>query len=187
MRKFKFMSVVFLALAMIALTLPSMVFATAETLIGTRGAAGFPVYGKGQAGNLKTAYGTYAITAAVEDGDIFQLCRVPAGATVIGGRFYAGDIDATTETAALDMDVGWASNGSDAADPDGLLDGGTLTGDAVVGVKPETGTSMPFGGVLITSGKQAFAAETVIQVEVNTAAASFAAGSIGVIVHYSMD
>jgi len=180
-------SISFMMIIATLMLFPSLVFATAETLVGTRGVAGFPVYGQGQAGNMKVAYGTYDVAAAVEDGDIFQLCRIPPNATVIGGRFYADDLDVTVGTAALDMDIGWAANGVDAADADGLLNAGTLSGDAVTGVKPETGTSMPLGGVLITSGKKTFSEETVIQAEVNTAAASFTTGTIGVVIHYTMD
>ena len=143
MKIFKLMIV-----ALILLIVPSLAFGTAETLVGTRASAGIATAGVGIGGSCKVAYGTYTVAAAVEDGDIFQLCKIPRGAIVIGGRFYADDLDTGAE--ALDMDVGWAANGSDAADPDGLLNAGTLTGDAVTGVKPETGTSMPFGGVLIT-------------------------------------
>jgi len=175
-----------LALFMITcLYMPTSALAAAETLIGTRGAAGFPVYGRGAAGDLKVAYGQYAITAAVEDGDIFQLCRVPAGAIIVGGWFYAGDMDTGAE--ALDMDVGWAANGTDAADPDGLLNGGTLTGDAITDLKPEVGISMPLGGVLITAGKKLLAEETVIQIEVNTAATTWADGTVSLIIYYTME
>lgn len=176
------LALVFMVLCMFA---PSNVFATAETLVGTRGVAGFPVYGKGQAGNLKTAYGVYNVTANVEDGDIFQLCRIPAGATVVGGTFYASDLDTGTE--ALDMDVGWAANGTDAASAAGLLNAGVLTGDAVTGYKPETGTLMPFGGVIMAFGKYTFSEETIIQVEANVAANSFSAGYIGVVIKYLME
>ena len=177
----------FIVIALMLLIMPSLAFGTAETLIGTQAGSGYPTAGMGHGGSEKVAYGTYAVTANVEDGDIFQLCKVPRGATILGGRFYAHDLDLGTTAETLDMDVGWAANGSDAADPNGLLDGGTLTGDAVTGVKPETGTSMPFGGVLITSGKKVFARETVIQVEVNTAAETFTVGTIGIVVRYTMD
>ena len=190
MKQYRFISCLTFVFLILCIFAPSQSFATPETLVSVQGVAGYPVYGRGQAGNLKTAYGTYAVAANVEDGDIFQLCRIPAGATVIGGRFYADDLDTGATAETLDMDVGWAANGVDAADPDGLLNAGTLTGDAVTGVKPETGTSMPFGGVLILSGKKTFSEETVIQVEVNTGvsdAGGFSAGTIGVMVHYSME
>lgn len=179
------MKKLFTLILMLALIVPSVAFATAETLTGTRGGSGFPAFGRGQAGDMKIAHGQYALTANVEDGDIFELCVIPPGATIVGGRFYAYDIDAGVET--LDMDVGWAANGTEAADPDGLLNAGVLTGDAVTGVKPETGTSMPLGGVLITAGKASFTERTTIQVEANAAANSFSAGTIGVVIFYTMD
>lgn len=154
----------------------------AETLTSTQAATGYPVHGVGPAGNVKAAYGTYTIAANVEDGDIFEMCKVPKGAVVLGGWLYSGDLDTGTE--AIDMDVGWAANGSDAADPDGLGNFGVWTGDAVTGVKPETGTSMPLGGVLITAGPKTFAAETTIQIEANVAAATFAAGTVSLVVYY---
>jgi|GEM_PF-1155659 hypothetical protein len=188
MKQFKFAAIIFLSLIMLGSFVPSYVFATAETLTSTRGVAGFPVYGRGQAGNLKSTYGVYAVTAAVEAGDVFQLARVPRGATVVGGRFYMGDMDGgTAPDATLDIDIGWATAGTNGPDPDGLLNGGTIHGDAVVGVKPESGTSMPFGGVLIISGSKTFTEETALIATVNTAAATFAAATMGIVVDYTMD
>mgnify|MGYP006883105208 CR=1 FL=1 len=154
----------------------------AETLTSTRAADSFPVFtGKGT-GNLCCAYGSYAVAANVEDGDIFEMCKLPANAVVVGGWFYAGDLDTGTE--AIDLDIGWAANGTEAADPDGLGNFGVLAGDAVAGIKPEVGTSMPLGGKLITAGPQSFSDETTIQVEANAAATTFAAGTISVVVYY---
>lgn len=157
----------------------------AETLTGAYAAGSYPVFKLHARGAVCAALGTYAVGAAVEDGDIFELCKLPKGAVVIGGRFHAGDLDTGSE--AIDIDLGWAANGEDAADVDGFGNLGTLTGDAVTGVKPETGTSMPLGGVMITAGFKKFAAETIIQAEVNTAAATFAAGTISVVIYYLND
>ncbi len=154
----------------------------AETLTSAFAASTYPVHGPGPAGDVKVAYGTYAVAANVEDGDIFEMCKVPKNATVIGGYFSAGDLDTGTES--VDLDVGWAANGTDAADADGFGNFGVLTGDAVTGYKPEVGTLMPLAGVLMTAGPKTFAAETTIQVEANAAAATFAAGTITVVVYY---
>lgn len=155
---------------------------TAETLTADRAAATFPTFKALGAGILCAAYGTYELAANVEDGDIFEMCKLPKGAVVLGGHVYADDLDTGTET--LDMDVGWAANGTDAADPDGLGNFGVWTGDAVAGVKPEVGISMPLGGVLLTAGPKAFAAETTIQVEANAAAATGGTGTLTVVVYY---
>jgi len=153
----------------------------AETLTSTRAASDFPVFQSHQSGLLCVAYGTYAIAAVVEDGDIFEMCKVPAGAIVVGGCVYADDIDTGTE--ALDMDVGWAANGSDAADPDGFGNLGTWTGDAST-TKPEAGNYFPFGGVLRSAGPKTFALETTIQVEANTASNAGHTGQLTVVVYY---
>jgi hypothetical protein len=130
-----------------------------------------------------TAYGEITIAANPADGDIYELVRVPRGATVIGGYLMADDID-TNANETLDMDIGWAGNGVDAADPDGFGNLGVWTGDAITGIKPEVGNYFVLGGVLFTTGPKTFAKETVIQVEANAAAATFAAGKMWVVVHY---
>jgi hypothetical protein len=165
------------------------VMGAAETLTATRGANTFPVYGQGMAGNTKVAYGTYEVAANVEDGDIFVMCRVPAGATIVAGYIYADDLDTGTET--LDMDLGYAANGGsgtyDTADPDGLGNFGVWTGDAVTGIKPEVGTWLPLGGHLLNGDYPTFTNTTKIQLEANAAAATFAAGAVSVAIYYTMD
>lgn len=161
---------------------------TAETLTATRAASTFPVYRTTGAGQLGVAYGTYTIGANVEDGDIFEMCRVPAGATIVGGWFYGADLDTGTET--LDMDLGWAANGGsgtyDTADPDGLGNLGVLTGDAFAAgnVSPTTGLMYPLSGVLSIGTLPNFTNETVIQIEANAAAATGGTGAIALVVFY---
>lgn len=153
----------------------------AETLTATRAASTFPVFKPGGAGLVAFAWGVFEIAANVEDGDIFEMCRVPAGAIVIDGFVRADDIDTGTEV--LDMDVGWAANGSDAADPDGFGNLGVWTGDPVTDVKPETQIWFPFNGVL-KDGPKTFVNETVIQVEANTPANAGGTGTLYVGVYY---
>lgn len=153
----------------------------AETLTATRAAASFPVYKSGGAGALCFAYGVYEVAANVEAGDIFQMCRIPAGAVVVDGFLRADDLDTGTEV--LDMDVGWAANGNESVDADGFGNLGVWTGDAVTGVKPETLIWYPFNGVL-KDGPATFTAETIIQVTANVAANVFTAGTLYVGVYY---
>ncbi len=157
---------------------------TAETLTSTRAARTFPLAGHGFAANLKVAYGSYSVAANVEDGDIFEMCRVPKGATVVMGYVYGADIDTGTE--AMDIDVGWAANGVDAADPDGFGNLGVWSGDAVTDIKPEVSVFYPFGGVLRSAGPVTFGADTVIQLEANAAANAFTAGVVTVVVFYTL-
>lgn len=131
---------------------------------------------------VQRVYGKIAIATNPADGDIYQLVKVPAGATVVGGYVRAIDLDTGTET--LDMDIGWAANGSEAADPDGFGNLGVWTGDAVAGLKPEVGNYFPLMGVLGVSGPQTFTNETVIQVEANAAANAGGTGALWVVVDF---
>ena len=154
----------------------------AETLSADRAALTFPVFKASGAGLLCVAWGTYDLAANVEDGDIFEMCRVPAGATVVGGYIIGEDIDTGTE--ALDMDVGWAANGDEVADPDGFGNLGVWTGDASV-TKPEVGTLIFLGGVLRVDGPKTFNAETLLQIEANAAANAGGTGRITLVVWYT--
>jgi hypothetical protein len=160
----------------------------AETLTATRAAATFPVFQASGAGIMCCAYGTYEVAANVEDGDIFEMCRIPAGATIVGGAMYCDDLDTGIE--ALDMDIGWAANGGsgtyDSADPDGLGNLGVLTGDAFAAgnVSPVAGLIYPFSGAFANGDLPTFTAETTIQVEANAAAGTFTAGALSIVVYY---
>ena len=159
------------------------------TLTAARAADSFPVFNPTGAGLLCAAYGTYALTANVTAADIAQMCKLPAGAVVVGGHLYAADID-TNATETLDIDVGWAANGGsgtyDAADPDGLGNFGVLTGDAFAtgNVSNVTGVHYPLAGLLVTGVLPSFTAETTIQLVFNGVAATFAAGSVSLVVYY---
>lgn len=159
------------------------------TLTATRAASTFPVFQPTGSGLLCAAYGTYALTANVTIADIAKMCKLPAGAVVVGGHLYASDID-TNATETLDMDVGWAANGGtgtyDAADPDGLGNFGVFTGDAFAtgNVSNVVGVNYPLNGLLATGVLPAFTAETTIQIVFNAVAATFAAGSVSVVVFY---
>lgn len=152
------------------------------TFTSTRAAANFPVASHGLAGDLKVATGTIQVAANPADGDIYEMVKLPRGAVVVGGHLQGADIDTGTET--LDLDIGWASNGVDAADPDGFGNLGVATGDAIAGLKPEVGIYFPLGGVLFSTGPKKFGAETKIQLEANAAAAVFAAGQLTLTVFY---
>lgn len=154
------------------------------TFTATRAASTFPVYKTSGSGALGVAYGTYTIAANPADGDIYEMCRVPAGATIVGGYFYGADLDTGTET--LDIDIGWAANGAEAADPDGLGNLGVLTGDAFAAgnVSNVAGLVYPLTGVLATGVLPSFTRETVIQLEANAAANSGGTGVVSLVVFY---
>jgi hypothetical protein len=155
------------------------------TLTAARAAANFPVGGFAGAGVLNVAYGSYTLAANPTAADIIKFCKVPAGATVIGGWLRGEDIDTGTE--ALDIDIGWAANGGTGvgatADPDGFGNFGVITGDAVTELKPEVSIFLPLNGTL-KSGPVSFDAETSIQAVVNVAANAGGTGVLWLTVLY---
>jgi len=154
----------------------------AATLTGSRAKTTIPMGGTGPGGDVKAAWGTVTVDASSEDGDIFEVCYVPAGATVIGGWVLAGDGDTGIE--ALDIMIGWAANGDEIADPNGFGELGTWTGDATHGGSSEIGNQLLLGGVLLSAGPKTFNANTKIQLETNTAAATGVAMEVTVVVMY---
>jgi hypothetical protein len=135
--------------------------------------------------NLKVATGTFEIAAAVEAGDIFEMCKLPAGAVVVDGLVYGDDIDTGTET--LDIDVGWKANATEATDTDGFGNLGVWTGDATTDLKPEVSVRYPFGGVLRSAGPKKFTAETTVQLTVVAASNAGHVGTVTVVVYYFID
>lgn len=158
------------------------------TLTADRAASTFPV-NSGTYGNVRVAYGTYSVTANPSAADILQMCKVPAGAVVLGGKLYGADLD-TNGTETLDMDVGWPANGGsgtyDAADSDGLGNFGVFTGDAFAtgNVSNVTGINYDLNGLLATGVLPTFTRETTIQILFNAGAATLTAGSLSLVVYY---
>lgn len=138
-----------------------------------------PVKGHGFAGACYIATGTYEIAAALSANDVIEFCKLPAGAVVVGGFLMADDIDTGTE--AFELDIGTS------ADTDRFLNSGVLTGDAVTGIKPETGILYPLGGTLMTGGPQTITAETTVQGTVVAAANAGGTGTVTVTLFYFID
>jgi hypothetical protein len=154
------------------------------TFTAARAAGTFPgPFSPVGSGVMCAAYGTIEVAANPVAADVYEMCRVPAGAVVVGGRIFSDDLD-TNATETLDLDIGWLANGTDAADSDGFGNLGVLGTDTVAGAKPESGYNYAFGGVLITDGPKTLAAETVIAVTCVATAATFAAGTLSVVVYY---
>lgn len=159
------------------------------TLTATRAGDTFPVFSPSGAGLVCAAYGTYSVTANPSAADIYEMCKLPAGAVVLGGHLYGADLD-TNATETLDLDVGWLANGGsgtyDAVDADGLGNFGVVTGDAFAtgNVSNVTGVHYPLAGLLVTGVLPTFTKETTITVTAVAAAATLTAGSISVVVFY---
>ena len=151
----------------------------ASTFTGTRAAATFPVYQGIGAGNLSVAYADYAIPETPEVGDIYKLFKLPKGAVPLGGYFAATDIDTGTET--FDIDLGIAANGVDSADPDFFMNGGVLTGDAIVDLPLTNAANFrPITFTTLTT----LGAETTVQAVVNAVAEAGGTGRICAVVYY---
>jgi len=149
------------------------------TLTGSRATATFPTASSARKGVLQVAWGTYTLAANPTAADIIEFCKVPAGATVIGGYLQGADIDTGTE--AFDMDIGWAANGTDVADPDGFGNFGVMDGDAVSQFRPVAGIYYPFVNIVQDAGFKTFAAETTITGTINVAANAGGTGLLKVV------
>lgn len=125
-------------------------------------------------GVMGVSWGYYNHATNLAAADIVVYCKVPAGATVIGGFWSAVDLD-TNGTEEIDIDIGWLSNGTDAADDDGFGNLGTITGDASVHL-PVAGIWMPFHGIIQSAGFKTFAAETSLAATIVTDAATGGTG-----------
>lgn len=145
-----------------------------------------PVSGQvGQgAGIVYSLYGDFAIPETPEVGDIYVVGWLPYGAQPIGGYMATTDIDTGTET--FDMDVGFAGNGVDTADPDYFTNSGLLSGDAIATdfILTNSANFRPFTGPFPTVKK--FGAKTRVQAVVNAVAAAGATGSVAIRVDYLM-
>lgn len=87
---------------------------------------------KDQHGRVRRLSDRITLSSELALNDIIKAGVLPAGAKVIDARFVAPS-DGTTGQ----YDFGWASNGTDAADPDGLFAGATEldTGGGAVDAK----------------------------------------------------
>lgn len=172
---------------------------TAETLTGDRAASAVQPAKNSMSGVVQAAFGTYAVAStAWEAGDIFKLCKLPAGALVIGGMYHGGDFD-TNATETADMDMGWADNGgasetittadgvtytnmeAGAADANGFVNSGVLVGDGITELLIASANLRPFPMV---TGPIYFSRETTVQAEVIAAQATGAAATLYVVVYY---
>jgi hypothetical protein len=142
-----------------------------------------PPFQAHESGLLCRAYGTIEIAANPIAADVYQFCKVPGGATVTGGWIMGDDLD-TNVTETLDLDIGWAANADEAANPDGFGNLGVLAGDALAEYKVVAGILLPLQGVLLADGPKTFTAETTIEMVCNVTAATGGTGTLTVMVDY---
>ena len=152
------------------------------TVTGPRAASTFPTPGLPIPSGVKgVAWGYYNHASNLAAATVIEYCRVPAGATVIGGFIQIDDLDTGTEE--LDIDFGWAANGTDSADPDGFGNLGVLTGDVSVHL-PVAGIWLPLAGIIQTAGFKTLAAETMLIGTVKVDAAMGGTGISKIVVEY---
>lgn len=153
----------------------------AQVFTGSRSAANFPVFA-GTYGNVRVAYGSCAVSEAVEVGDTWRLCKLPKGAIPLSGYFACDDIDTGTET--LDIDLGIEANGVDAADPDFFVNAGVLSGDAITDFAL-TGVSN-YRQIAFKTFTE-LGAETQVTATANAVAAGGGTGTVSCVIYYAID
>jgi hypothetical protein len=122
-------------------------------------------------GRMKALYDSYTSAGALTSGDIIKMGKLPAGARIVGANISHTDHGATGTAV-----VGWADNGVDGADNDGIFT--TLdinTAAAMVDMAEQVPAGLG----------QKFSAETDIQIELT--ANTTVAGSFKLVVFYIVD
>lgn len=161
----------------------------AETLTGLRAKSNIQPASHGYGSAMYGVWGHYTIAADTEDGDVFEMCWTPDGFLCLGGWFSAGDLDTGTE--AIDIDLGWAANGTSSqesfvtpwgqtftdsgysASATGLVNSGVLTGDPITDLMA---SGLNFRPIVLPTPLW-FYKSTKIQLEANAAAGTFASAS----------
>lgn len=112
---------------------------------------------------------TYTFATAPSAGDLVQLMKIPAGATITGVTLDSDKID-TNASATLKFDVG---------------DGTTAQKFIAASTIGQTG-GVAYAGVAGTVGTS-YTSDTWLYAKVNAAAATFASGTVRVCVEYTID
>lgn len=156
----------------------------ATSFTTTRAAADFPVFQPTGSGVLCAAYAsvTFDDDVTLAAALTVSMCKLPANAVLLGGYVMGADIDTGTE--AFDFDIGWAANGVDAADPDGLGNLGVMSGDVITELKPVAGIYVPFQGLLFTDGPKTFTKPTTLTLTVNADANAGGTGKLTMVAFY---
>lgn len=147
--------------------------------------------GHGLSGNVKAWFGKYTYTAAASANDLISLFNLPKNCLTLWGFVATDDIDTGTE--ALDIDIGFTANGGGAAtltvsdtttwtnansgvaDPDGFVNGGVFTGDAITDLAPAGTNWRPF---MHETGPKYFSEETLVQAKIIAAANAGGTGTV---------
>jgi hypothetical protein len=151
----------------------------------------------GLAQSKLTAWGTIEVSTSPAPADIFQMCKLPKGALIVGGRLMGDKLDSTgSGTACLTINIGvdkavttpTGTSVSSASTSNALGASWALGPDAaaVTGYKPETGRNIPLGGLLISDGPLLTSDECNATVTVITSAQGLTTGTLTLFVDYYM-
>lgn len=131
-----------------------------------------------QNSGLKVAFDSYTLTAALAQNDVIKFMKLPPGARV---HDVVVNFSASLDAAAGTVDVGWESNGIDAADTDGFMDAVDATAAATVIMSDDEGTRP---GMF----KQFGNAETqVLATVTHSGGLDATSGTMSVAVYYTVD
>lgn len=151
-------------------------------LVATRGAANLPVY-KPSGNSLGIAHGTINIDSNPVAADTIQMCRIPKGAVITGGRLTGDKLETSTSGATLTIKIGHSING--VLTSDSMGDFGAVSAAAVTGIKPEVGYNYPLGGLLMSAGAIGpLSAEAIVTITVSASATNFSTGDLNLFVQY---
>jgi hypothetical protein len=153
----------------------------ATAFIADRGASTFPTPKPIGGGVSFVCWGSYNFSSAIVVNDTVAICKIPANTYVIDGLLRGPDID--TGTGVLELDVGFAANGVDTADPVAFIDSGALNGTLVANYLPVAGIRVPFAGILQSAGPKLFTVETTVMLKATAAANAGGTGIVTVVVY----
>lgn len=166
------------------------------TTTATRAASGFPAAGGvGNAQSKKIAWGSVDISTAPAATDILIMCKLPKGAIVVGGRLLGDRLSSGTSGGSSSLGVNIGVDGpitsrggtsylTTASVSNVLGTFGPLEGNAVTGVKPESGYNYALGGLLVSDGPFTTAAACNALITFSTSGTSFITGTLTLEVDY---
>lgn len=184
LNRYLFATIAALLVAAVAFTFnPVAVQATQDTQTSTQADSAFPVFKPQGSRALGVATGHLQLTTPLDPTDILQMVRVPAGACVVDGYVKWTELD-LADTATLDMDIGYAANGTESASTAAFGNMGVWNAYSVSNLQPVTAIGHFVLSGDLAAGPVCLTNETIIQVYVNAAAAAWNNGSITLGVYY---
>lgn len=168
------------------------------TNVGTRALATRQAAAAGWSQNLKSAWGTYEIASIAATGEIYQLCKLPKGAAVVGGYLFGDKLDSIgTGSSLCSVNIGVNQNIITIADNTTVTSASTSTAlgasfalgsDAAAQVwKPESGVrNVPLGGLLLTNGPFVMQDDGAAYVTITSSILALTTGTLGLRVDYYM-